>query len=105
MICKHHEDKGLKPVMVSFGESPLGNQQFVCARCSRIREAGVGRIKSVKNNYGFICNKKKKEFFFHFSNTAYDFDIRVGKPVVFEIAFLDDGVEAINVTELKRKKQ
>ena len=100
--CQHHKINGLEPIMIRFNESSMGTYQYVCARCARIRELGVGRVSSLKRNYGFITNNKK-DFFFHFKNVAYDLDLHIGMPVKFELLFLDNNVEAINVQILKRK--
>ncbi|KPA15871.1 Cold-shock protein, DNA-binding domain protein [Candidatus Magnetomorum sp. HK-1] len=104
LLCQHHKNSGLKPVMIHFGESPLGNKQFVCARCSRIREIGVGHISKLKGNYGFIKNNKK-DFFFHFQNAAPDLNPFEGKHVKFEVEFRDNRIEAINVTDIFNKSK
>jgi len=104
LICQHHKGSGLKPVMIHFGESPMGNNQYVCARCSRVREIGMGHISKLKPTYGFIKNNKRN-FFFHFNNAVPDLNPFVGQKVIFEVAFIDDGVEAMHVSDLYSKNK
>jgi len=99
LICQHHKEAGLKPVMIHFGESPLGNKQYVCARCSRIREIGVGYISAIKGSYGFITTSHR-DIFFHFRNVSPHLNPYKGQHVIFEVAFKDKGIEAIKVTDI-----
>ena len=102
LTCEYHTNIGAKPVMIHIGESALGTNQFVCARCSRIRETGSGKIVSLNTNYGYIRNVKK-EFVFHFDNPAQRSEYCLGMPVKFEVKFLDNGLEAIHVITDKSK--
>ena len=79
-----------------------GNKEFVCARCSRIREIGVGHISKLKGNYGFIKNNKR-DFFFHFQNADPYLHPFEGKHVKFEVEFSDNKIEAINVKDIFNK--
>ena len=95
--CTHHQEKGLNPSMIHFGESSLGTRQYICAVCSRVRELGVGEIVLLKAGYGFISGPREN-IFFHFSNLGYDFRPILGARVSFELAFLEnDRVQAIDV--------
>ena len=64
----------------------------------------IGEIVSLKGQYGFV-DGKKDNFFFHFSNLAYDFTPHVEMMVSFEVSFLEDNkIQAINVKPLKGGK-
>ena len=102
LTCEYHSNIGVKPIMIHIGESALGTHQFVCARCSKIRETGTGKIVSLNKNYGYIRNEKK-EFVFHFDNAAKSIEYYLGMPVRFEVKFLNKGLEAIHVNPYKNK--
>jgi len=104
VICLHHKDIQLEPTMIKFHNSRFGNSQYVCARCSRIREIGSGRIKVLKGTYGFI-NNGTKDIFFHFKYLNNSFQPFINAEVLFEVAFLEDGIEAINIREFKSGKK
>jgi len=96
--CQFHKNTEIFPIMIHFGTSPLGNRQYVCARCARIREFGHGKITYIFKNYGYI-NNGKRDIFFHFNNINKKLQPSVEMPVKFEIRFKDNGFEAINVTQ------
>ncbi|MBF0452410.1 MAG: cold shock domain-containing protein [Candidatus Magnetomorum sp.] len=89
--------------MIHFGESALGNKQYVCARCSQIREIGEGYISAVKGSYGFITTTHR-DIFFHFRNISPGLNPCKGQHVMFEVAFKDRGIEAIHVTDTLNNK-
>jgi len=103
ICCQHHQDRNLLPVMIHFGEITLG-KQYICAVCSGVRIFNIGEIVSMKGQYGFV-DGQKDNFFFHFSNLAYDFAPYVGMMVSFEVSFLEDNkIQAINVKPFKGGK-
>ncbi|MBF0451156.1 MAG: cold shock domain-containing protein [Candidatus Magnetomorum sp.] len=104
VICLHHADMDIEPVMINFRKSGLGNNQYVCARCARIREIGSGKIKSLHGTYGFIHNGKR-DIFFHFNKLHKTFQPVVNTEVLFEVSFLQDRIEAINIKEFNQGKK
>lgn len=95
IFCSHHSD--LKPLMIHFGNSSRGTEQYICAVCSRVREFGLGKVISLKDSYGFISGREEN-LFFHSRNLAYRFTPSLGLSVSFEVEFLEDGkIQAINV--------
>jgi cold shock CspA family protein len=101
IICQYHKDKGLHPKMINFGKSPLGTTQYVCARCARIRSFGEGQIVTLKNEYGFI-RSGTKDYFFHYKNLANNLKPFSGMRVQFEVLFLDNDLEAINIKPINK---
>jgi len=97
--CQYHKNKGLHPKMINFGTGSMGTEQFVCARCARIRSFGEGRIITLKESYGFV-RTSKKDFFFHFKNLSDNLNLSIGMRVKFEVLFLDNDLEAINIKKL-----
>jgi len=93
--CQFHQSTEIFPTMIHFGTSPLGNRQYVCARCARIREMGNGTITYLYHKYGFI-NNGKRDIYFDFKNLN-SFKPKRGMTVKYEIAFKDDDIEAINI--------
>jgi len=94
--CLFHKETEIYPLMIQCGESPLGNRQYVCARCARIREFGNGEIVSIKNNTGFI-NNGKRNIRFNFRGFKNKIRPETGMNVRFEIAFYENGFEAIDI--------
>ena len=98
VVCEHHRDRKIKPVMICFGRNSLG-KQYICAVCSGVRQFNSGRIISFDpvKRFGFI-NGVKENIYFHFNNLAYDFRSHKGMLVSYEIQFLDgDRKQAINI--------
>jgi len=108
--CSFHKKSEIYPLMIHCGESPLGNRQYVCARCASIREFGNGSIVNIHKNYGYI-NNGKRNIRFYFNELKEKFQPKIGMNVRFEVAFYNNGFEAIDVKECgpkpsskKRKK-
>lgn len=98
IICKNHQNRNLSPVMIHFSKNSLG-KQYICAICSGVRVFNTGKIVTLnlEKKYGFI-DGEKENFFFHFSNLAYNFVPLKGMKVSFEVSFLDESrIQAIKI--------
>ena len=99
---KHNKWISKKPAMIGIGTKGLGDE-FICSVC-RSKRAFINTAKIIAVNlsekYGFI-EGKEENFYFRFSDLAWNYIPYKGMHVSFEIAFLGRGKYQFRAIHIK----
>ncbi len=102
---KHNHWLSKPPAMIAIGENGLG-KEFICCVCRTKRIFNTAEILTVNypERYGFIKGGKDN-FYFHFSDLAWNFRPEIEIAVSFEIVFLGGGKHKFKAIDIKPSKE